>query len=501
MRMSSFASHILLLDASPFPAALLDGDNRVLRANGLAERALAGLGSPLAGRRLDVMGDPPSTGDGAPAARFIINGPDGSPVQFEAHDARLAGEATGEGGSAMRLVYFLDVTGRAGWEEGLRFLAEEASALSGRQLFRSLASGLARITGARIVLFAERPESMPGHGRFLAYQLSGSFQPERVYAMEGTPCETVSPSGFCHIREGAAAAFPADLFLTEQGVQSYLGAPLIDSAGRMIGHVAVMDVRRLPDEQLAISLVRAFAARGAAELERMRATGQTRLLLQEKDVLIAELRHRVMNALQVVNSLLGLQVLRSGQPAERDCLRLAQERVRIVALAHETLLDSQERGEMDMSLFFQRLSSGLRITLAPDHPESVLEFDVGPSPLDLKLAVNCGLLLGELLSNAFRHVLASGVAGSAPCEGPRVQVRARLVGDELELSVADDGPGLPQGFENDGGGLGLTLARMLAARMGGKLFVLRPHDPRQTRLWPQDAPGLRARVGVRLPAR
>jgi PAS domain S-box-containing protein len=92
----------------------------------------------------------------------------------------------------------------------------------------------------------------------------------------GTPCEEVIRGNLCHHSSGVKLKFPDDKPLVEWGIESYLGVPLCDTKGKHLGHLAVFDEQRMPAEPRKLFTMRIFAARAAAELERLRYEEQLR---------------------------------------------------------------------------------------------------------------------------------------------------------------------------------------------------------------------------------
>jgi PAS domain S-box-containing protein len=106
--------------------------------------------------------------------------------------------------------------------------------------------------------------------RTIAYWGKGQLRENVEYDLAGTPCEDVVGGGLCHYPSGVKERFPRDEPLVAMGVESYLGVPLHDARGEILGHLAVFDERPMPAEQRKVFTLRCFAARAAAELERLR---------------------------------------------------------------------------------------------------------------------------------------------------------------------------------------------------------------------------------------
>lgn len=164
---------------------------------------------------------------------------------------------------------------------------------------------------------------------------------------------------------------------------------------------------------------------------------KVRASLREKDLLLKEIHHRVKNNLQIVSALLDLQ---SGFTEDRGALAMFAEsrgRVKSMALVHERLYKSHDVARVDFAEYARQLAADLFRAYRASDADVRLEVDVTAPPLPLDVAIPCGLLLNELMSNCFKHGLA-GRTGTL-----RVALAAEA--DARELVVADDGPGLPRG--------------------------------------------------------
>jgi PAS domain S-box-containing protein len=146
----------------------------------------------------------------------------------------------------------------------LRAIVEGTARHTGEEFFRSLVRNLSAATGvpnAFVAEFAERKTRI----RSLAFWQEGAFLPPDEWDLAGTPCEDVLAGNLCHHPTGVSEKFPKDA-----GVESYLGVPLRDAAGAVLGHLAVFDANPMPAEPRLLYTFQIFAARAAAELERLR---------------------------------------------------------------------------------------------------------------------------------------------------------------------------------------------------------------------------------------
>ncbi len=148
--------------------------------------------------------------------------------------------------------------------ETLRAIVEGTARHTGEEFFRALVRNLSRATGVPNAFVAEFAGS-DTRVRTLAFWRAGAFAPTAEWDLPGTPCEEVLRGDLCHHPAGVAERFPND-----PGVESYLGVPLREAGGAVLGHLAVFDDRPMPAEPRLLDTFHIFAARAAAELDRLR---------------------------------------------------------------------------------------------------------------------------------------------------------------------------------------------------------------------------------------
>jgi PAS domain S-box-containing protein len=153
----------------------------------------------------------------------------------------------------------------------LRSIVEGTATHTGARFFETLVESLARVLnthGAWITEYLPEQRRL----RALAFWLAGEWLTGYETLIDGTPCEAVVDGRrFIHIPENIVGLYPNDGDVKNMGAVSYMGVPLLDVDDRVLGHLAVMDRRPMPAEPRAVALFRIFAARAAAELQRLRA--------------------------------------------------------------------------------------------------------------------------------------------------------------------------------------------------------------------------------------
>ncbi|MGZ8937554.1 MAG: CHASE4 domain-containing protein [Halobacteriota archaeon] len=198
--------------------------------------------------------------------------------------------------------------------------------------------------------------------------------------------------------------------------------------------------------------------------ERKRAEEQIITSLREKELLLSEIHHRVKNNLQIVSSLLSLQ---SDYVTDADALamfRESQQRVKSMALIHEKLYQSEDFAHIDFSDYLAALSSYL---VSSYHLPSVRLVTEGcTTSVDITAAIPCGLIVNELVTNAFEHAFPDGRAGT---------ITVSLCTDEAGthvLSVSDDGVGFPEDLDfRNTKSLGLQLVTGLVNQLDGTITL------------------------------
>lgn len=162
-----------------------------------------------------------------------------------------------------------DITERREAQETLQLIVEGTAQLSGRDFFVALVRHLTRALGVRYAFVAELADAAGTRARTLALCTDDETQENFEYELAGTPCENVVGRKMCFYPDRVRELFPRDKWLAEMGAESYLGIPFFDSSGRAIGHMGVLHDQPMDSDLSANSILKVFAARTGAELERV----------------------------------------------------------------------------------------------------------------------------------------------------------------------------------------------------------------------------------------
>ena len=172
-----------------------------------------------------------------------------------------------------------DVTERHIAEETFRSIVVGTASATGSDFFPTLVRHMAAALQVRYAFITDCDDQK--HARALAFWNGENFGENFEFDIADTPCMKVLHGEVCHYKEGLQGLFPLDKGLADWGAESYLGVPMLDRAGRVIGHIAILDDKPMERDPRAIDLVKVFAARAAAELKRQRAETELQAALQQ----------------------------------------------------------------------------------------------------------------------------------------------------------------------------------------------------------------------------
>jgi PAS domain S-box-containing protein len=185
--------------------------------------------------------------------------------------------------------------------------------------------------------------------------------------------------------------------------------------------------------------------------------------LEEKEVLLREVYHRVKNNLQVVQSLLKMGARTLQSPEARQSIENAVQRVHVMAMVHEHLYQMPDLSGLTLSTYLRDVVEGSVASNSEQPNQIELQFDVEAVPVPLDFAVPFGLLANELISNCLKHGFVQG-------RGGRISVSAQTIPGAVRFVVRDNGVGLPQDFDaRRCSSMGIKLAESLAHQLGGSL--------------------------------
>jgi len=197
--------------------------------------------------------------------------------------------------------------------------------------------------------------------------------------------------------------------------------------------------------------------------ERTKIEEQLKLSLKEKNVMLKEIHHRVKNNMQIISSLLSLQAQHIKDEESLQIFNDSQDRIRSMALVHEKLYQSSDFSSIDFSEYVHDLVSSIH---QPKLTNIETDIDVENIVIDINKAVPCGLIINELITNAFKHAFPNNQEG-------KIKITMKL--DDTEtyiLVISDNGIGLPDDLDfRNTKSLGLQLVTGLVRQLQGNVDV------------------------------
>jgi two-component sensor histidine kinase len=219
-------------------------------------------------------------------------------------------------------------------------------------------------------------------------------------------------------------------------------------------------LRKAGEPKAARRAAPAKPTKAATEIQKLKAA------LQEKEVLLKEVHHRIKNNIQIISSLLRLQAASVQDEKVKEMLKASQSRIRSIALIHEKLYQSPDLATIDFGDYVRLLAGHVFHLFGADPAAIRLEVKASGIRLQAKQAIPCGLIINELVVNALKYAFPEGRKGAILVE------MTRQPGARHSLLVSDDGIGLPESLDVQHlERLGLRVVTDLVRQLDGKLDI------------------------------
>lgn len=205
----------------------------------------------------------------------------------------------------------------------------------------------------------------------------------------------------------------------------------------------------------------AIAGREAATRRELEgATAALKAALADRELLVKEVHHRVRNSLQLTGGVLHLQARQFDDPAVRAAFDNTQRRLDSIAMVHEALYRGADLAEVDLAEYLRRLVGEVAHANGAGERGILVDIDVTPVMIAPEKATPVGLIVSEVMTNAFKHAFSEGAAG-------KVSLRLlALPSDTVEVCISDNGKGFSDEVAQQG--LGSRLIRTLADQLGAR---------------------------------
>jgi len=264
-----------------------------------------------------------------------------------------------------------------------------------------------------------------------------------------------------------------------QKSRSLMAAPMM-LGEKVIGVIAIQDYKKenaFNESQLELLMTIASQAVIALENSRLFVTLQRELeekkqaeiqikaSLQEKEILLQEIHHRVKNNLQIMSSLLRIQASHAKNKEVQHMFKESENRIRAMSIIHNKLYNSDNYDKIDFTDYIKTLTNSLFISYGVNSERVSLNINLNNTLLNIDTIIPCGLIINELISNSLKYAFPNRRNGS-------ITIKLSHVDDVLTLIVKDDGVGFKQKIDiNSTDTLGIKLVQLLSSQMDGKVEI------------------------------
>ena len=192
---------------------------------------------------------------------------------------------------------------------------------------------------------------------------------------------------------------------------------------------------------------------------------QKKQSLTERETLLKEIHHRVKNNLQIISSLLNIQAAHLKDDAAKDAVREGQNRVKSMALIHKNLYQHDDLSGIKVNAYFNDLIKAISSTYLSRNRNVEIKVEAQDVLLDIDTAVPVGLIVNELVSNAFKYAFPNNADGE-------ILITFEEKDDRIHLTVSDNGIGIPDGLDLEKlNSLGLRIVKILTNQLEGECKI------------------------------
>jgi PAS domain S-box-containing protein len=455
-----------LMQGSPIAIVMTDKAGVIFEVNQHAEELLGQAKSELRRYPLDAWLDP----DSATARRDALRSLQSSGRQAEALGVRIKRV---DGTFSRAILHLATVPDAQGETHCTIHYLQEATAPAG------VSAPLVEVPVAPVVHFTP-PASGPASAVLLTTDANGRVRSWTGHAQEVFALEAAAAIGrplHQFFRPSDATGFFADLAEQAAHPETIILRPFFGGNGKR-GEVEI-SARSLAEG--GVEITSHFKTKSAASADSTAVTKTAVPLafqlvshasqrwpvvdLEREKLLLTETHHRIKNHLQIISSLLNMQINSVSDQDARNALRSSQNRVRAIAALHQHLYQVALGKADTFSDFTRDLVRHLRECYEAKSEQIKVHLEVQEGPIEQEWLMPLALTFNEALSNCFEHAFPHGRQG-------RITALLHYTQNTGELIISDDGVGLPAEFQpGEGSGLGLKILAVFADQMRGQLFV------------------------------
>ena len=299
----------------------------------------------------------------------------------------------------------------------------------------------------------------------------GSIVEAAQYPRYFSAIKTSNNLAITNAREHSDTSEFNESYFKPEGIFSVLDVP-IGLEGELKGILCHESLKirewTFEDQDFASSMAY-LVSLGLEASERRKVEKKLRSSLDEKELLMKEIHHRVKNNLTVISSLLNLQSRYINDKETLDIFRESQNRARSMALIHEKLYKSSDLRKITFGEYLKSLTEQLFYSYNIS-PRINLNMEIENLDLDINTSVPLALIVNEIVSNSLKHAFKGQKTGN-------ISIKFYKKSDEYELIMEDDGIGFPKDFNlKNIDSLGMQIVNSLTRQINGKIILDRDHS-------------------------
>ncbi len=232
--------------------------------------------------------------------------------------------------------------------------------------------------------------------------------------------------------------------------------------GYLMKPVEAKKLLSLIDEFAGITLMKWELER--KEKKRREAEEYLKKSLAEKEILLREVHHRVKNNMQIISSILRMQSRNIDDPKLKDVLQESQNRIHSMALIHENLYNNKSLANINFSSYIKSLTNNIARSYTSHQANVIFDYQIDDAYLPMDIAIPCGLIINELISNSFKYAFKDKSDGIISIHFTNQK------DDEYKLVVSDNGVGISDTFDiTKTKSLGMKILHKLVQQIEGTL--------------------------------
>lgn len=188
--------------------------------------------------------------------------------------------------------------------------------------------------------------------------------------------------------------------------------------------------------------------------------------LKEKDILLAEIQHRVKNNLAIIVGLINMQTEKAPCETSKQLMVDSKNRVMSMAMVHERLYQKSDFSKIDLKVYISELVNEISLSFPIKNPQIEIVEDLILLETEITKAIPIGLIINEAITNALKHAFNDSV------KAPVINIKTEKINDAVQIRISDNGIGFPNNKSNKENSLGLSLIESLSHQIDAEAFFI-----------------------------